>query len=54
MNISLMQPASKKDAYDAVGAQLMVCQLAAILEVLHPAVGLVKSSPMMPLLQVYY
>ncbi|XP_078314115.1 very-long-chain (3R)-3-hydroxyacyl-CoA dehydratase-like isoform X2 [Crassostrea virginica] len=35
-----------------VGTQIMVCQTAAVMEILHPAMGLVKSSPIAPLLQV--
>ena len=36
-----------------VGTQIMVCQTAAVMEILHPAMGLVKSSAIAPLLQVW-
>ena len=37
-----------------VGTQLMVCQAFAILEVIHPLVGLVKTGVMSPLMQVKF
>ena len=37
-----------------VGTQLMVCQAFAVLEVIHPLVGLVKTGVMSPLMQVKF
>ncbi len=49
---NLLISASKPTTYEAVGGQLMICQLAMIMEVVHPLLGFVKTSPFMPLLQV--
>ncbi|XP_056021528.1 very-long-chain (3R)-3-hydroxyacyl-CoA dehydratase 3-like [Ostrea edulis] len=38
--------------FNLVGNPFMVCQTAAIMEILHPVLGLVKSSAITPLLQV--
>ncbi|KAL3866662.1 hypothetical protein ACJMK2_043944 [Sinanodonta woodiana] len=43
---------AKNQAFESVGAQLMVCQVAAILEILHPLLGLVKTGVFAPLMQV--
>ena len=32
----------------------MVCQFAAVMEIVHPLVGFVKTSPVTPLLQVLF
>ena len=32
----------------------MVCQIAAVMEIVHPLVGFVKTSPMMPIMQVFH
>ncbi|XP_062620250.1 very-long-chain (3R)-3-hydroxyacyl-CoA dehydratase 3-like [Saccostrea cucullata] len=39
-------------SFSLVGNPLMVCQTAAIMEILHPMLGLVKSSAVAPLMQV--
>lgn len=38
--------------FQLVGNPLMVCQTAAIMEILHPMLGLVKSGALAPLMQV--
>ena len=43
---------AKHTAFETVGTQLMVCQLAAFLEVIHPMLGLVKTGVIAPLAQV--
>ena len=43
---------AKHTAFEMVGMQLMVCQLAAFLEVIHPMLGLVKTGVIAPLAQV--
>ncbi|KAL3866661.1 hypothetical protein ACJMK2_043944 [Sinanodonta woodiana] len=45
---------AKNQAFESVGAQLMVCQVAAILEILHPLLGLVKTGVFAPLMQVSF
>ena len=41
-----------KTGFETVGTQLMVAQAVAILEIIHPLVGLVKTSAIAPFLQV--
>ena len=43
---------AKHTAFEAVGTQLMICQVAAFLEVIHPMLGLVKTGVIAPLAQV--
>lgn len=43
---------AKHTAFDAVGTQIMICQLAAFLEVVHPMLGLVRTGIVAPLAQV--
>ncbi|XP_076443820.1 very-long-chain (3R)-3-hydroxyacyl-CoA dehydratase-like [Babylonia areolata] len=43
---------AKHTAFETVGTQLMVCQVAAILEALHPMLGLVRTGVVAPLAQV--
>ncbi|ELT88670.1 hypothetical protein CAPTEDRAFT_144144 [Capitella teleta] len=43
---------SKPGTYEAVGPQLIICQLTAVLEVIHPLLGWVKTGALMPFLQV--
>ena len=38
--------------YEAVGPQLMLCQLIALLEIAHPTLGWVRTGVAMPILQV--
>ena len=44
--------AAKEKAFESVGYQIMFCQIAAVLEVIHPLLGLVKTGAFAPLLQV--
>lgn len=39
--------------FQLVGNPIMVCQTAAIMEILHPMLGLVKSGAIAPLMQVW-
>ncbi|KAJ8304647.1 hypothetical protein KUTeg_018230 [Tegillarca granosa] len=39
--------------FEAVGTQMMICQGIAILEILHPMLGLVKTSVIAPAMQVF-
>lgn len=41
------------EAYDAVSDVLASCQLAALLEVIHPVVGIIKTGFMTPFIQVF-
>ena len=43
---------SKPGTYEAVSPQLMMCQVIATLEVLHPILGWIKSSPTAAFMQV--
>ena len=43
---------ARKDVFATVGPALMVCQFAAILEVLHPLLGWVKTGVFTPTIQV--
>ena len=43
----------KHRALEIVGTQLMICQGFAVLEVIHPMVGIVKTGVVAPLMQVY-
>lgn len=43
---------SRKDTFATLGPAMMVCQSAAILEVLHPLVGWVKTGVAATLMQV--
>ncbi|XP_045156278.2 very-long-chain (3R)-3-hydroxyacyl-CoA dehydratase 3-like [Mercenaria mercenaria] len=43
---------AKEKAFEMVGYQIMFCQTAAVLEVIHPLLGLVKTGALAPLLQV--
>ena len=40
------------EAYETVSDVLASCQLAALLEVIHPIVGIVKTGVMAPFMQV--
>jgi hypothetical protein len=40
------------DAYNSIGPIIMVCQMASILEIVHPLLGWVKTGALMPLIQV--
>ena len=53
-SIYILFSASKPGTFEAVGPQLMVCQLVAMLEILHASFGLVKSSPAMIVMQVIW
>ena len=44
--------ASKKEAFASVGSQLMTVQACALLEIVHPLFGWVKTGALMPFLQV--
>ncbi|KAL4227985.1 hypothetical protein ACF0H5_013423 [Mactra antiquata] len=44
--------AVKEKAFELVGYQIMFCQLVAILEIIHPLMGLVKTGVMAPIMQV--
>jgi very-long-chain (3R)-3-hydroxyacyl-CoA dehydratase len=41
-------------AFESIGVQLMICQLVAFLEVVHPLLGLVKTGVVAPLAQVSF
>jgi len=41
-----------QDIYATVGPALMICQLLAALEIIHPLLGWVKSGALMPTMQV--
>jgi len=43
---------SYRDAFTTVGPIMMICQLAGILEILHPLLGWVKTGAIMPIIQV--
>ena len=43
----------KYKAFEIIGTQLMVCQAIAVLEVIHPLLGLVKTGVISPLMQVH-
>ena len=43
---------SKSEALNIIGSQLAVCQLASVLEAVHPMIGLVRTSITAPLIQV--
>ena len=43
---------AKHTAFEAVGMQIMACQLVAFLEVIHPLLGLVRTGVFAPLAQV--
>lgn len=43
---------AKQKAFESVGYQIMFCQAAAVLEVIHPLLGLVKTGIVPPLMQV--
>jgi len=42
----------KERAFELVGSQMMFCQSVAVLEVIHPLVGLVKTGALAPFMQV--
>ncbi|XP_013389788.1 very-long-chain (3R)-3-hydroxyacyl-CoA dehydratase 3 [Lingula anatina] len=44
--------ASQTDVFSAVGAQMMICQIAALVEIINPLLGIVKTGVMAPLMQV--
>ncbi|XP_005089728.1 very-long-chain (3R)-3-hydroxyacyl-CoA dehydratase 3 [Aplysia californica] len=43
---------AKQAAFETTGSQMMVCQIIAVLEVIHPMIGLIKSNFIMSLAQV--
>lgn len=42
------------EAYDDIGTVLIICQIFSFLEVIHPMVGLIKTSFIPPLIQVCF
>jgi len=40
------------EIYVTVGPALMICQMLAVLEVIHPLLGWVRTGALMPLIQV--
>ncbi|ESO92520.1 hypothetical protein LOTGIDRAFT_120462 [Lottia gigantea] len=44
---------AKKIAFEDVGSQIMLCQIIAVLEIIHPMIGLVKTGWIAPLAQVF-
>ena len=40
------------DVYATVGPSIMICQLLAVLEIIHPLLGWVRTGVIMPIMQV--
>lgn len=47
-----MLSAAKEKAFELVGYHIMFCQAIAVLEIIHPLVGLVKTGVVAPFMQV--
>ena len=52
MLLSVLSVDDKHTAFETVGSQVMVCQFVAMMEIIHPLLGFVKTGVFAPLAQV--